>query len=214
VRDGSVLNLRSALGRRTVAATAVAVGVVLAAAGCNFISPQATLKQYDASDGTSVNVGDIAVRNAIALTEDGTEASLSMVVLNTGDDAVDVSFQYPTEAGQQTETVTVDGDSQVRRGTTEGDDQLLMTGLDVTVGSLIPVYVQYGTETGKTLQVPVLNGDLPEYATLLPSPATSDEPGTDSTPLPESSANPEGNDRQSDDGATQEGATPSATTAP
>jgi len=214
VRDGSVLELRSALARRTVAATAVGVGVVLVAAGCNFISPQATLKQYDASDGTSLNIGDVAVRNAIALTEDGTEASLSMVVLNTGDDSVDVSFQYETEAGRQTETVTVEGDSQVSRGTTEGDEQLLMSDLDLTVGSLLPVYIQYGTETGKTLQVPVLNGDLPEYATLLPSPATSAEPGTDSTPLPESSANPEGNDRQTNEGTTQEGATPSATTAP
>jgi len=208
VRDGSVLNLRSALARRTVAATAVGVGVVLVAAGCNFISPQATLKQYDASDGTSVNVGDIAVRNAIALTEDGTEASLSMVILNTGGDSVDVSFQYPTEAGQQTETVTVEGDSEVRRGTTEGDDQLLMSDLDVTIGQLLPVYVQYGDETGKTLQVPVLNGDLPEYSTLLPSPATSDEPGTDSTPLPQSTTLPEGNDRQTNEGTTQEGATP------
>jgi hypothetical protein len=186
VRVGPVLETNSTVARarrfsRGAAVTATALAVVTLVAGCNFISPQRTTKIYDASDGTSITVGDVKVRNAIALTDDGTEASLVMSVINDSDDAVEVSFE--------TQTVEVDARSQVDRGTSTDVDQFVMSDLDVTAGQLLPVFVQYGTETGKMLQVPVLTGDLPEYATLLPTPTptgTTVEPGESSTPLPES----------------------------
>ena len=176
------------LTTRLVSAAAVGAVVVLTAAGCNFISPQATTKQYDASDGTSVNVGDIQVRNAIALTAsegDGGTASLSMVVLNTSDEAAEVSFEYPTTSGKETQTVEVDGSSQVSLGTEPGQEQFLMESLDSDPGALVTIFVQYGTETGKSFVVPVLTGALGEYATLLPSPTPSTEATPSSTPLPE-----------------------------
>lgn len=176
------------LTTRLVSAAAVGAVVVLTAAGCNFISPQATTKQYDASDGTSVNVGDIQVRNAIALTAsegDGGTASLSMVVLNTSDEAAEVSFEYPTTDGKKTQTVDVDGSSQVSLGTEPGQDQFLMESLDSDPGALVTIFVQHGTETGKSFVVPVLTGALGEYATLLPSPTPSGEATPSSTPLPE-----------------------------
>jgi hypothetical protein len=194
VRVGPVLETNSTVARarrfsRGAAVTATALAVVTLVAGCNFISPQRTTKIYDASDGTSITVGDVKVRNAIALTDGGSEASLVMSVINDSDDAVEVSFQYETSAGDETQTVEVDARSQVDRGTSTDDDQFVMSDLDVTPGQLLPVFIQYGTETGKTLQVPVLTGDLPEYATLLPTPTptgTTVEPGESSTPLPES----------------------------
>lgn len=177
------------LTTRVASAAAVGAAVVMTVAGCNFISPQATTKQYDASDGTSVNVGDIQVRNAIALTAsegDGGTASLSMVVLNTGDDAAQVSFEYPTTAGNKTQTVDVDGSSQVALGTEPGQDQFIMDDLDSDPGALVTIFVQYGSETGKSFVVPVLTGALAEYATLLPSPTPSGSATPESTPLPES----------------------------
>ncbi|WP_423922568.1 hypothetical protein ACPEEZ_02990 [Frigoribacterium sp. 2-23] len=187
MRVGPV-RVTSTTGRATLV-TVLAGAVMLVAAGCNFISPQATLKHYDASDGTSVTVGDIKVRNAIALTgDDGTEASLSMTVINSGTDPARVSFEYPTADGSKTQVLEVDGSAEVRRGTQPGDDQLILTDLDAKPGALLPVYVQYGTETGKKLMVPVLTGALPEYSTLLPTstPSGTPAPGGSSTPLPES----------------------------
>ncbi|KQS17093.1 hypothetical protein [Frigoribacterium sp. Leaf186] len=176
------------LTTRVVSAAAVGAVVVLTAAGCNFISPQATTKQYDASDGYSVNVGSIQVRNAILLTAregDGDTASLSMVVLNTSDEAAQVSFEYPTTSGKQTQTIEVDGSSKVELGTEPGQDQFIIDSLDSDPGALVPVFVQYGTETGKSFNVPVLTGALSEYATLLPSPTPSSDPTVESTPLVE-----------------------------
>ena len=99
-----------------------------------------------------------------------------------------MSFQYETESGDETQTVEVEARSQVDRGTSTDVDQFVMTDLDVTPGQLLPVFVQYGTETGKMLQVPVLTGALPEYATLLPTPTPSADGRARraSTPLPES----------------------------
>ena len=181
-------SLKSRRSTRVASALAVGVAVVLTAAGCNFISPQATTKQYDASDGTSVTVGSIQVRNAIALTAeegDGGTASLSMVVLNTSDEPAEVAFEYPTTEGKQTQTVQVDGSSQVSLGTEPGQDQFIMESLDSDPGALVTIFVQYGTETGKSFVVPVLTGALSEYATLLPSPTATTEATPGSTPLPE-----------------------------
>ena len=41
---------------RIVLAASLALGVALGTSGCNLIQPQATTKQYDASDGVGVNV--------------------------------------------------------------------------------------------------------------------------------------------------------------
>ena len=60
-----------------------------------------------------------------------------------------------------------------------------MESLDSDPGALVTIFVQYGTETGKSFVVPVLTGALGEYATLLPSPTPSGEATPSSTPLPE-----------------------------
>ncbi|NII51696.1 hypothetical protein [Frigoribacterium endophyticum] len=181
VRVASAIDRR---GARALAAATVGAAVLVVAAGCNFISPQRTTQFYDASDGTSVTVGDVKVLNALALTEDGAEASLVMSIVNSGDDAAQVSFQYETESGDETQTVDVDANSQVDLGTEVGQEQFVMSDLDVTPGALLPVFVQYGTETGKSLQVPVLTGELSEYATLLPMPGETTAPSAESTTLP------------------------------
>ena len=172
-------------GARVLAAATVGAAVLVVAAGCNFISPQRTTQFYDASDGISVTVGDVKVLNALALTDDGSEASLVMSIVNSGDDDASVSFQYETADGSdETQTVDVDASSQVDLGTEPGQTQFVMSDIDVTPGALLPVFVQYGTETGKTLQVPVLTGELSEYATLLPTPTGSQAPAPESTTLP------------------------------
>lgn len=166
-------------------------------AGCNFISPQSTTEQYDASDGFSTNVGSLDVRNAIVFTEDsGETASLSITLINTASSDKTVRFQYEGLDGKETETVDVPGNSEVRRGTQGGDDQLILANIDKKPGALLKVFIQYGSQTGKSLQVPVLNGALSEYATLLPSPTVSGAPtgastdGASATPIPEDTATP------------------------
>ncbi|MBH0029290.1 hypothetical protein I6F53_20320, partial [Pseudoalteromonas sp. SWN29] len=53
-------------------------------AGCSFITPTATLNQYDPSDGIGADVGDVKVRNVLAISNDDNSAvSLMITVVNT-----------------------------------------------------------------------------------------------------------------------------------
>ncbi|ROQ37553.1 hypothetical protein EDF46_3012 [Frondihabitans sp. PhB188] len=171
---------------RTTAAVVIAGAVMVLTAGCNFISPQATTEHYDASDGVSINVGDVEVRNAIVFTDNGDEASLSVTLLNEGSSDANVKIQYESLGSPKTVSVDVPAGETVSRGTQGGDEQILMNGIGEQAGSLLKVYIQYGSSTGKDLKVPVLDGSFAEYATLLPSPvATNDVVPTDSaTPTP------------------------------
>lgn len=166
---------------RTAAATVLAGSVAVLAAGCNFIAPQHTFEIMDVVDGTNATVGDVALRNVLAVTDDGSEASLVMVLLNSSDDDAEVRFEYETETGTETQTVDVPAGTEVRRGTSADAEQLVLSDLDVTPGALLPVFVQYGAETGSMIDVPVLTGAFPRYSTLLPTPGGGDQ--TSPTPL-------------------------------
>jgi len=155
---------------RGAASIILAGALALGMSGCGFFAPQATLIQYAPSDGVEGNVGDIKIRNAVALSEDGTDASLIMSVINVGTSNANVDFQYVDAAGKTvTATVSVAGNSTLSVGNT-GEDQLVLTGLDIDLGSLFPVYVQYGTEEGQELLVPVIPAEHSEYTGLTPTP--------------------------------------------
>lgn len=177
---------------RTTATVVLAGAVMVLTAGCNFISPQTTTEHYDASDGFSTNVGSIELRNAIVFTDNGDDASLSVTVLNTSSTARSVKFQYESFGSDKTVTIPVAANGETRRGTTGGDQQTILQGIGKQPGSLVKVYVQYGNATGKSFKIPVLDGSLKQYATLLPSPVPepSDdatvEPAITSTPTPSS----------------------------
>src|ERR1700709_598036 len=84
--------------RRRIAATAVlAVGLALGTAGCTFLAPQATAIKYNASDGVSLNVGDVQLRNAFVISPKGTTANLIGVLINSGDSDVVVHLQYRSD---------------------------------------------------------------------------------------------------------------------
>lgn len=174
---------------RTTATVVLAGAVMVLTAGCNFISPQTTTEHYDASDGFSTNVGSVELRNAMVFTDNGDEASLSVTVLNTSDTARTVKFQYDSFGSSKTVTIPVAANGETRRGTTGGDQQALLSGIGKQPGSLLKVYVQYGNAQGKSFNVPVLDGSLKQYATLLPSPVPTENPD-DAVVAPAQSAIP------------------------
>jgi hypothetical protein len=52
-----------------------------------------------------------------------------------------------------------------------GDDPsagIVMSGRDLLVGGLFPVYFEYGSVPGELVYVPVLDGTLAEYELLVP----------------------------------------------
>jgi hypothetical protein len=172
---------------RLIASIVVAGAVALGMSGCNLIAPQATLKQYDASDGVGVTVGSVAVRNAIVVSDDGETGNLVFSVANRDDRAhtvlievegIDEQFQVLAEPG----LTSFDGSG--------ANDPLRIESLGVQPGGIIDVFFQYGEETGATASVPVLTGELLEYSTLVPTPQPTEEPTVEPTEIPTPLATP------------------------
>jgi len=126
---------------------------------------QATTEHYDASDGVSVNVGDLDVRNILVVSDDGEDGNLVLTVVNTGEDDVELGVQVG-EGGSEPLMIEVEAGATVSLG---GDEEpLLLEGIDTKPGALLPMFFQYGTAEGIEKLVPVLDGRLPEYADLAP----------------------------------------------
>jgi hypothetical protein len=174
---------------RIAASIVLAVAVAFGTAGCGFITPQSTDIHYDASDGVSGNVGDIGVRNAMIISENGKTGNLVLVFVNSDTRSHVVEIQRGSGAAVHNQFVNVPGSSSKKLGE-RGERIVIFNNLHSIPGSLYPVYFQYGNSTGLRLLVPVLDGALPGYAQLLPSvvappkpkPIPTAAPGPVSTP--------------------------------
>ncbi len=166
---------------RVAASAALAALVALTLAGCNFITPQATLEPYDSSDGVSARVGDVDVLNVIVLSEDGVSGNLVFSALNTGSDDVELAVQFESDGEKVTLDVDIDAGATGQFGFGEGG-QLFLADIDTPPGGLLPIYFQYGDRQGRQLLVPVLDGGMEQYASLLPTPTPTPTPTE--TPIP------------------------------
>ena len=149
----------------TFAASAV---TALALGGCTFTAEIANLQPYDPSDGVSVSWDEVTVQNAMLITGDGEEANLVVTIVNSSGEDVDLQVQYGPDGNRTTEVIDVPAQPQRTQVGSDPDNQLLFTDEDIIAGSLFPVYFQYGMEQGEVIEVPVLDGTLPEYELLVP----------------------------------------------
>jgi hypothetical protein len=154
------------------AASVVLAGVLLlGTTGCTLFAVQATNIQYQPSDGAAADVGDVKLLNMIALTADGTDVALVFSAVNTSGEPLSITLQAEDSTG---ETIRNSVNIAANSTTTVGDlgkSRIILRDVNVTVGSLLPVYAQYGANPGFQLMVPVLDGTtLAQYAELLPAP--------------------------------------------
>src|SRR5471032_3338754 len=99
-----LLLLEGFVRRRIAVAAVLAVGLALGTAGCTFFAPQATLIKYNPSDGVSLDLGKLQVRNAFVISPKGTDANLIGVFINSGSSPISVELEY---------TAHVKGEAQV-----------------------------------------------------------------------------------------------------
>jgi hypothetical protein len=171
---------------RHAASIVLAAGLLLGSTGCTLFAVQGTLRHYEPSDGVGANIGDVKVRNLLGLSADGKDVALVFTLVNAGDVGAAVGFQYRDAAGdKQTQFVNVGPHASASTGNV-GDEQLVLRGVDVQVGGLVSVYVQYGDAEGKELLVPVLDGSLEPYGDLLPSPEPTPTESPTPSPTPSS----------------------------
>ena len=127
---------------------------------------QATTEHYDASDGVSVDVGDLDLRNILIVSEDGVDGNLVMTVVNRGESDATLGVQFGAGGGEVIEVEVEAGQTLVLGS--EEDEPILLEGIDTEVGALLPMYFQYGDAEGVEKEVPILDARLPEYADLAP----------------------------------------------
>jgi len=155
--------------RRLLALTggAAVVGVVLA--GCSATNPMTTEDQYSASDGVRFVLGDVRGSNLLVLSEGkGEVGRLEGALVNDGDEDQVVTLTFgdadPTTLplGPR-ETLLLDGSEE------DGHANVAITAVEVEPGAVAPLTVKTGTGGSITLDVPVLDGSLPEYASAVPT---------------------------------------------
>ncbi len=153
---------------RAAASMILAGALLVGTAGCTFISKQATLIQYDPSDGVGTNIGAVQVRNVIGIiNEDGHAISLLVTLVNSGKRSAAVNLQFESGGEKTTVTKAVNANSVSTYGTMPDEDQIIILNPDVAAGELVAVYVQYGDNPGVQLLVPVLDA-VGDYAELAP----------------------------------------------
>ncbi|WP_448005626.1 hypothetical protein [Agromyces bauzanensis] len=150
---------------RLAASAALALGLVMGAAGCAMVTPQATTEKYEPSDGVSADLGDLDLRNVLVVSEDGEDGTLVMTVVNRGERRATLGVQFG-EGGDVVEVAVPAGETLVLGS--EDEEPVVLEGMDAEVGGLVPMYFQYGDVEGVEKLVPVLDARLPEYADLAP----------------------------------------------
>lgn len=162
------MNSRSAasIAPRLVATIALGAALALGTTGCTFITSQATMNEYAASDGANVDAtgGDIVVRNAMIIaTEDGSTGNLVAAFINNGEKSDRLNIDIDGDVF----TVRVPAGERVSLGADE--EPLLIENLNVKPGAAVEVLFVSGDGEAEPTSIPVLDGTLPEYADLVPS---------------------------------------------
>lgn len=154
--------------RRFFAPLVLATAVITGTTGCTLSAEIATMQEYDPSDGVSADIGDLAIRNILLISNDAGEANLVMTVVNTSGGDITLNVQFDDGTARVTESLEFPA---VPERTRVGDDPsvgIVISGPELVIGGLFPVYFEYGSVPGELVFVPVLDGTLPEYELLVP----------------------------------------------
>lgn len=171
--------------KSTVLARVVAVAVaVVALSACSAINPITTNKEYQASDGIRVDLGEDVegINMLVVTTAKDAPAVLTGSIHNASAEAVTVTLSID---GTIAANVEVAPNSTAVVGTGEG--QTLVQGVSPAApGGLAPVW--FGTEElGATqVQVPVVDGTLAPYDQIVDSipPLPAASPSASPSPSP------------------------------
>jgi hypothetical protein len=153
---------------RVVVAAVLAVGVALGTAGCNLIQPQATRIAYDPSDGVSVNVGGLDLRNLMIISDNGKTGNFLLSAVNSSGEDVKLHIGFVSDGDVIDGHVEIPSNAKVPTSFgTKDEDRIILGGINTQPGGLLEVAFEVG-EDMKTVLVPVLTSAQPEYEGLAP----------------------------------------------
>ncbi|WP_240630357.1 hypothetical protein [Specibacter cremeus] len=162
---------------------AIAVGA-MAFTGCSAINPQSTTMVVSVSDGVRTDLGKLELRNILIVSNGkGEPGRIIGAVYNTSD--ADITLTFSGDQGAQTQITVKPGVPYLLDGTSDSAILGSVTQMPGAVEKLTLTQTGPG-EQSRTFDVPILNGTLHEYSTLVPTaPAT---PTESATPLAKESA--------------------------
>ena len=163
---------------RTLRAAALVVGAAVAGltlAGCSATNPITTQDQYSASDGVTFSLGNVRGSNLhVLVAAQGDPGTLQGALINDGREDRSVTVAI----GDEETTVELGPKETVLLGVSdageEGYAEVTFPAVDAPPGGLVAVTISTPEDGSIDVEVPVLDGTLPEYASQVPTAPTED----------------------------------------
>jgi hypothetical protein len=152
---------------RKFATVAVAASLLLGTAGCTFMNPIASRIDYAPSDGTQASLENVDARNFMYLSDGQGHAALFGSLVNRGLDSASVKLQYTDASSKETKQAYFTLLPSQKLDFGYNGTSALNYDLGGKPGQTVTVWVSAGSETGKEMNVPVLDGTLAEYTDLV-----------------------------------------------
>lgn len=151
---------------RKVSVLSVSAALALSLTGCSFSREVASLDMYTPSDGTQTDITDVKARNFMFFELESNRTALVGSFVNSGQVDETVKIQIMGEGGREDTVFEVPAGGKVDIGYNGTEAKYVSIG-DQMPGSMFPIYIQVGTQTPVQMDVPVMDGSLPEYLPLI-----------------------------------------------
>ena len=157
--------------RRALTATLLALVTALGTSGCNFTSPVASLEMYAPSDGAQADLGNVKARNLIYFVDNQGNYGFFGAFVNSSTTEETFNLGFQTKSGERVfQQYSAAGLDVVNLG--YQNQPPLKVELDANAGDIVEVLLQ--SDSGSVrINVPVLDGTLPEYRELVESLSTN-----------------------------------------
>ena len=157
---------------KVITATVLGASLLLGTTGCSLSSNIASLAPYSPSDGAQINLDHVKFRNFLylvspehrvligSLVNSGLDDQTVVIEYEDADTGDLVSKEFLVPAGQKVdfgfnENAPIEATMQNKRGE------------PAAPGGLTTAYVSLLSGTAQELDIPILDGTLPEYADVL-----------------------------------------------
>ena len=151
--------------RRFILASTMALSLALATAGCNMMSPVASLDYYAPSDGSQADLGKLKARNLIYFVNKEGGYGFFGAFANSGPDEIPFAIQYTDDSGKTNYREFTVGPYKVKNFGYRGTKPLKIK-LPGNPGDMNSILV-YTESDQVDLSVPVMDATLPEYADVV-----------------------------------------------
>lgn len=151
---------------RKLAAVSIAAALMLGTSGCNFTSPVASIEAYAPSDGSQIDLENVKARNFIYVA--GEEfGGLFGTLVNPSLESKTVRIQYTDATLNEKKSISVNLLPGAALDIGYNGTAPLLVDLGSAPGKIVGIYLNEGSESGRQLNVPVLDGTLVEYQQLV-----------------------------------------------